>query len=180
MELEGSKTLENLKTAFAGEAQALTKYNAYAEKAKQDGYEEIAAVFYNTANNEKAHAELWLSLIEGGIPATDKALQNAAGGENYEWTTMYADYAKTARDEGFNNIAALFEMVGSIEKSHEDRYNCFRGMLTSGKVFTEDGETVWLCRNCGYLHHGKNPPEVCPVCRKPKAYFQRKSDSIVE
>lgn len=179
MELANSKTLENLKTAFAGESQALTKYNAYAEKAKQEGYEEISEIFRNTADNEKAHAHLWLSLIEGGIPSTDKALQNAAGGENYEWTTMYSDYAKTAREEGFDNIAALFEMVGSVERSHEARYLKFRELLTSGKVFTADGETVWLCRNCGYLHTGKTPPEFCPVCRKPKAYFQRKQDSEV-
>lgn len=177
MELENSKTLENLKTAFAGEAQALTKYYAYAEKAADEGYQEISEVFKNTAKNETAHAHLWLSLIAGGIPSTDKALQNAAGGEHYEWSEMYKEYAETARNEGFNNIAALFDMVASVENSHEQRYLAMREQLISGKVFTEDGETLWLCRNCGYIHHGKNPPKICPVCKKPQGYFQRKGDS---
>ncbi len=179
MELAGSKTLENLKTAFAGEAQALTKYSAYGEKAKQEGYEEISAVFYNTVKNERAHAELWLSLIDGGIPPTQKALENAAGGENYEWSQMYSRFAADARNEGFDNIAALFDMVGKVEQAHEKRFNMFRDMLSSGKVFTEDGECVWICRNCGHIHYGKQAPKQCPICQKPQAYFQRKSDSVI-
>ncbi len=177
MELQNSKTLENLKTAFIGESQARTKYAIYAEKAKNEGYEEIAEVFTKTAMNEQAHAELWLGLIDNGIPNTQIALENASNGENYEWTEMYAEFAKIAREEGFGNIALMFEMVGSIEKEHEERYNCFKELLINGKIFTEDGEAVWLCRNCGYIHHGKNPPKVCPVCKKPQAYFQRKNDS---
>ncbi len=175
MQLDGSKTLENLKTAFAGEAQARTKYGAYAEIARKEGYEEIGDIFDMTAYNERAHAELWLSLISEGMPAdTKKALENAAGGEHYEWTEMYAGFAKTARDEGFQNIAALFDMVGAIERDHEARYRKFYDMLNSGKVFTEDGEAVWVCRNCGHIHHGKSAPLVCPVCKKPQAYFERK------
>lgn len=174
MELKGSNTYENLKTAFAGESQARNKYTIYAEKARQDGYEEIAAIFEETAHNEKAHGELWLSQLEGGIPATQKALEDAAGGEHYEWTEMYADFAKTAKEEGFDNIARLFEMVGSIEKDHEARYRCFIEQLSQGKVFTAENEIVWVCTNCGYLHTGKTPPEYCPVCKKEKAFYQRK------
>lgn len=175
MELEGSKTFENLKTAFIGESQARNKYNIYGEKARKEGYEEIGAIFDETAHNEKAHAELWLSLISGGIPTTQKALLDAAGGEHYEWTEMYAGFAKTAREEGFGNIGLLFEMVGQIEKSHEARYRCFEEQISKGKVFTDEGEIVWICRNCGYLHTGKTPPEVCPVCKKPKAFYQREN-----
>ncbi|MCH5325564.1 MAG: rubrerythrin family protein [Eubacterium sp.] len=179
MELAGSKTLENLKTAFTGEAEAVSKYTVYAEKAQQEGYQEISAMFSNTAKNEHAHAQLWLSLIDGGIPATDKALENSAGGENYKWSQLYAGFAATAREEGFDNIAVLFDMVGSIEQEHEKRFNMFRQQLLDGKVFTEDGECVWLCRNCGYIHTGKQPPKQCPVCRQPQGFFQRKSDSVL-
>lgn len=174
MQLNGSKTLENLKTAVAGESQAYAKYGIYGEIARKEGYEQIGDIFDMTAANERAHAELWLSLICEGIPATtQKALENAAGGEHYEWTDMYADFARTAREEGFENIAALFDMVGGIEKEHEARYRRFIEMLQSGKAFTEDGEAVWLCRSCGYIHHGKSAPMVCPVCKKKQAYFQR-------
>lgn len=175
MQLDGSKTLENLKTAVAGESQARTKYNIYGEIARKEGYEKIGDIFDMTAANERAHAELWLSLLSEGIPATtQKALENAAGGEHYEWTDMYAGFAKTAREEGFDNIAALFDMVGSIEKEHEARYRCLLEQLQSGKVFTADGEAVWLCRNCGYIHHGQSAPLICPVCKKKQAYFERR------
>lgn len=175
MQLDGSKTLENLKKAVAGESQARTKYNIYGEIARKEGYEKIGDVFDMTASNERAHAELWLSLLSEGIPATtQKALENAAGGERYEWTDMYADFAKTAREEGFDNIAALFDMVGSIEKEHEERFRCLIDELQSGKVFTADGETVWICRNCGHIHHGVSAPLVCPVCKKKQAYFEKR------
>lgn len=176
MQLDGSKTLENLKTAIAGESQARTKYTIYGEIARKEGYEAIGDIFDSTAANEKAHAELWLSLISEGIPAnTQKALENAAGGEHYEWTDMYAGFAKTAREEGFDNIAVLFDMVGAIEREHEARYRCLIEQLEQGKVFTDDGETVWYCRNCGHIHHGKSAPQVCPVCKKPQSYFDRKT-----
>ncbi len=174
MQLDGSKTLENLKTAVAGEAQARTKYNIYGDIARKEGFDEIADIFDRTADNERAHAELWLYLLSDGIPAnTVKALENAAGGEHYEWTDMYANFAQTARDEGFDNIAALFDMVGQIEKEHETRYRTLIDRINSGKVFTEDGEIVWICRNCGHLHHGTSAPEFCPVCKKPQSYFKR-------
>ncbi len=174
MQLDGSKTLENLKTAIAGESQARTKYTIYGELARKKGYEEIGDIFDMTAHNEKAHAELWLSLVSEGIPAdTKKALENAAGGEHYEWTDMYADFAKTAREEGFDNIATLFDMVAAVEREHEARYRSFIEKLESGTVFTSDGETVWLCRNCGHIHHGKTAPMVCPLCKKPQAYFKQ-------
>ncbi|MCM1335952.1 MAG: rubrerythrin family protein [Bacteroides sp.] len=174
MQLDGSKTFENLKTAFAGEAQARTKYNLYGEIARKEGYEEIGDIFDKTAANERTHAELWLSIISEGVPAdTKKALENAAGGEHYEWTEMYADFAKTAREEGFQNIAAIFDLVGAIERDHEARFRSFIDLLQSGKVFSEEGETVWVCRNCGHLHHGTSAPMVCPVCKKPQSFFER-------
>lgn len=176
MQLEGSKTLDNLKTAFAGESQARNKYNIYGEVARKEGYQQIADIFDMTAHNERAHAELWLSLMSEGIPEnTANALQNAAGGEHYEWTEMYADFAKTARDEGFDNIATLFDMVAQIEKDHEARFNCFLEQLNTGKVFTKDGEVVWVCRNCGHIHTGKKAPMVCPVCKRQQAFFEVKS-----
>ena len=176
MQLEGSKTLENLKAAVAGESHARTKYNLYGTIARKEGYQGIADVFDMTADNERAHAELWLSLISEGVPAdTKKALEDAAGGEHYEWTEMYASYAQTARDEGFDNIAQLFDMVGSIEQRHEDRYRALIEQINSGKVFTDSGETVWICRNCGHLHCGPSAPEFCPVCKKPQEYFVRQN-----
>lgn len=177
MQLDGSKTLENLKTAVAGESQARTKYNIYGEIARKEGNREIADIFDMTADNERAHAELWLSLISDGIPVnTLKALENAAGGEHYEWSDMYAGFAQTAREEGFDNIAQLFDMVGQIEQQHEQRYRTLIDQINSGKVFTEDGETVWICRNCGHLHHGKEAPQFCPVCKKPQEYYKRQGD----
>ena len=176
MQLDGSKTLENLKTAVAGEAQARTKYNIYGEIARKEGNREIADIFDMTADNERAHAELWLSLISDGIPVnTLKALENAAGGEHYEWSDMYAGFAQTAREEGFDNIAQLFDMVGQIEQQHEQRYRTLIDQINNGKVFTEDGETVWICRNCGHLHYGKQAPDFCPVCKKPQEYYKRQS-----
>ena len=177
MQLDGSKTLENLKTAVAGEAQARTKYNIYGEIARKEGNRQIADIFDMTADNERAHAELWLSLISDGIPVnTLKALENAADGEHYEWSDMYAGFAQTAREEGFDNIAQLFDMVGQIEQQHEQRYRTLIEQINSGKVFTEDGETVWICRNCGHLHHGKEAPQFCPVCKKPQEYYKRQGD----
>ena len=175
MQLDGSRTLENLKTAVAGEAQARTKYNIYGGIARKEGNLEIADIFDKTADNERAHAELWLSLLSGGIPEnTLAALENAAGGEHYEWTDMYAGFAQTAHEEGFETIAFLFEQVGNIEKEHEARYRRLIDLINSGRVFTEDGEIVWICRNCGHLHHGTSAPEYCPVCKKPQSYFERK------
>ena len=175
MQLDGSKTLENLKTAVAGEAQAHTKYLIYSRIAKNEGYNDIADVFAETANNERAHAELWLSLISEGIPEnTLKALEDAAGGEHHEWTQMYAEFAETAKKEGFDNIASVFEMVGAIEKEHEQRYRTLIEMINSGRVFSEEGETVWICRNCGHIHCGSEAPEYCPVCKRPQQYFERK------
>ena len=176
MQLDGSKTLENLKTAIAGESQARTKYKSYAKLARKEGYEQIGDIFEMTAANEQAHAELWLSLVSEGEPqSTQKALENASGGEHYEWTEMYAEFSKTAREEGFDNIAALFDMVAAIEKSHEARYLCFLEKLKKGEIFTSEGETVWICRNCGYIHTGKSAPQVCPVCKVKQAYFEQKS-----
>lgn len=175
MQLDGSKTLENLKTAISGESQARTKYTIYGEIARKEGYRHVGDIFDATADNEKAHAELWLSLISEGIPAsTEKALENAAGGEHYEWTDMYAGFAATAREEGFENIALLFEMVANIEKEHENRYRTLLQQIKEGKAFTEEGEVLWICENCGHLHHGKSAPMACPVCKKPKDYFRRK------
>lgn len=175
MQLDGSKTLDNLKTAIAGESQARTKYESYGKLARKEGYEQIGDIFDMTAANEQAHAELWLSLVSEGVPkTTQKALENASGGEHYEWTEMYAQFSKTAREEGFDNIANLFDMVASIEKDHEARYLCFLEQLNTGKVFTADGEVVWVCRNCGYLHTGKSAPQQCPVCKKPQSYFEQK------
>lgn len=178
MQLDGSKTFENLKTAVAAEAQARTKYNIYGEIARKEGNREIADIFDMTADNERAHAEVWLSLISEGIPAnTLKALEDSAGGEHHEWTEMYAGFAQTARDEGFDNIAALFDMVGAIEKEHENRFRTLIDRINSGKVFTEDGETVWICRNCGHIHCGTSAPQFCPVCKKPQEYFKRSTDA---
>ena len=179
MQLEGSKTLDNLKTAFIGESQARTKYGIYGKLARREGYEQIGDIFDITSHNEQAHAELWLSLMSEGIPKdTAKALENAAGGEHYEWTEMYADFAKTARQEGFDNIAALFDMVAAIEKDHEARFNCFKEQLEGGKVFTKDGEVVWVCRNCGHIHTGKSAPLVCPVCKYKQSYFEVKCRQV--
>ena len=178
MELKGSKTEANLLAAFAGESQAHTKYQYYASKAKKDGYEQIADIFLETAANEKEHAKIWFKLLhDGGVPATTENLKDAAAGENYEWTDMYAGFAKTAREEGFTKIAALFEMVGAIEKEHEARYRKMLGNIEEGIVFSRDGDQIWKCRNCGHIVVGKKAPEVCPVCEHPQAYFELKAEN---
>ncbi|MBQ2846739.1 MAG: rubrerythrin family protein [Clostridia bacterium] len=173
MEFKGSRTEANLMAAFAGESQARNKYTFYADKAKKDGYEQIADIFMKTADNEKEHAEIWFKkLHEGAIPETAANLLDAAAGENFEWTEMYKEFEKTASEEGFTEIAALFKMVGSIEKEHEERFRTLSRNLERGIVFARSGETVWLCRNCGHIHVGPEAPAVCPVCTHPRAYFE--------
>ena len=176
-ELKGSKTEANLMTAFAGESQARNKYTYYASKAKKDGYVQIAAIFEETANNEKEHAKMWFKLLHGGIGDTVDNLKDAAAGENYEWTDMYAGFAKTAREEGFDHIADLFEGVAKIEKEHEERYLKLVKNLEDGLVFSRDGDVIWQCANCGHIVIGKQAPEVCPVCAHPKAYFAIKAEN---
>lgn len=178
MNLKGSKTEANLYAAFAGESQARNKYTFYAEQAKKDGYEQIAAFFCETADNEKAHAEIWLKQILGGaIPETKENLKDGISGEHYEWTEMYEDFAKTAREEGFNEIAFLFESVAKIEKEHEERYKILLENLEGGKVYDRDEEEVWICRNCGHLHVGEKAPGICPTCSKPQSYFEIKKSN---
>lgn len=172
-DLKGSKTEANLMAAFAGESQARNKYTYYASKAKKEGYEQIANLFLETANNEKEHAKIWFKLLHGGeIADTATNLKDAAAGENYEWTDMYASFAKTAREEGFDHIAFLFEEVGKIEKEHEERYLKLLANVEGGLVFSKDGDTIWQCSNCGHIHIGSKAPQVCPVCAHPQAYFQ--------
>jgi rubrerythrin len=178
MELKGTKTEKNLWEAFAGESQARNKYTYYASKAKKDGYEQIATIFEETAQNEKEHAKIWFKLLNGGaVPSTEQNLKDAAGGENFEWTDMYARMAKEAKEEGFNDIALLFEEVGKIEKEHEARYLKLLENVKDGLVFSKDGEKIWKCRNCGHIVIGKEAPEVCPVCAHPKAYFEIKAEN---
>ncbi len=178
MELKGSKTEQNLMTAFAGESQARNKYTYFASKAKKDGYEQIAAIFEETANNEKEHAKMWFKLLNGGeVPSTEENLKAAAEGENYEWTDMYAEFAKTAREEGFDHIAFLFEGVAKIEKEHEERYRKLLNNIDNKLVFSSDGDAIWICRNCGHIHIGPTAPKVCPICAHPQSYFERKSDN---
>ena len=178
MELKGSKTEQNLMTAFAGESQARNKYSYYASKAKKDGYEQIAAIFEETANNEKEHAKMWFKLLhDGAIPSTEENLADAAAGENYEWTDMYANFAKTAKEEGFDHIAYLFEGVAKIEKEHEERYKKLLNNIEQELVFSNDGDTIWVCRNCGHIVIGKKAPEVCPICTHPQSYFERKANN---
>lgn len=172
MELKNSKTEQNLMTAFAGESQARNKYTYYASAAKKEGYVQIASIFEETAGNEKEHAKIWFKLLhDGAVPGTLENLADAAAGENYEWTDMYAGFAKTAHEEGFAQIAKLFEMVGAIEKEHEERYRALKASIDNGTVFARETEQVWVCCNCGHIHIGKHAPEVCPVCAHPKAYF---------
>ena len=178
MELKGSKTEQNLMTAFAGESQARNKYTYFASKAKKDGYEQIAAIFEETANNEKEHAKMWFKLLEGGeIKSTIDNLNAAADGENYEWTDMYDGFAKTAKEEGFDHIAFLFESVAKIEKHHEERYRKLLKNIDDELVFSNDGDTIWICRNCGHVVIGKSAPKVCPVCAHPQSYFERKAEN---
>ena len=177
-ELKGSKTEANLLTAFAGESQARNKYTYYASQAKKDGYEQIAALFLETANNEKEHAKIWFKLLhDGAVPDTAANLLDAAEGENYEWTDMYAGFAKEAKEEGFDKIAYLFEAVGKIEKEHEERYRKLLANVENGLVFSKDGDAIWQCANCGHIVIGKSAPQICPVCAHPQAYFQVKAEN---
>ena len=178
MELKGSKTEQNLLTAFAGESQARNKYTYFASKARKDGYEQIASIFEETANNEKEHAKIWFKLLNGGeISDTLSNLQTAAEGENYEWTEMYADFAKIAKEEGFDKIAFLFEEVAKIEKEHEERYKKLLNNINNELVFSNDGDTIWICRNCGHIVVGKKAPMVCPVCQHKQSFFERKANN---
>ncbi|PWM45094.1 MAG: rubrerythrin family protein [Clostridiales bacterium] len=178
MELKGSKTEKNLMAAFAGESQARNKYTYYASKARKEGYVQIANIFEETANNEKEHAKLWFKALHGDeVPTTTANLEDAANGENYEWTDMYAEFAKDAKEEGFTKLAYLFEAVGKIEKEHEERYRKLLANVEGGLVFSKEGDAVWQCSNCGHIVIGKNAPEICPVCAHPQAYFQVKAEN---
>jgi rubrerythrin len=177
-ELKGSKTEANLQTAFAGESMARTKYTYYASKAEKEGYQQLGAIFRETAENEKEHAKIWFKLLHGDdIPDTRANLKDAAAGEHYEWTDMYAGFAATAEEEGFTQIAALFKMVAAIEKEHENRYLKLLSNLEGGLVFSRDGDQLWQCSNCGHIVIGKKAPEQCPVCKHPKAYFNIKAQN---
>jgi len=179
MDLTGSKTEKNLMEAFAGESQARNKYTYYASAARKEGYEQIAEIFQITSDNEKEHAKIWFKLLHGGsVPDTKTNLADAAKGENYEWTSMYKGFAETAREEGFTNIATLFEMVGNIEREHEERYAKLLENVNKELVFSRSELTVWRCRNCGHIHVGKTAPDVCPVCSHPKAYFELRGDNF--
>ena len=178
-ELKGTKTEKNLMEAFAGESQARNKYTYFASKARKEGYEQIAAIFEETALNEREHAKLWFKYLCGGdIPTTVENLAAAAAGENAEWTDMYARMAREAREEGFDEIACKFEMVGAIEKHHEERYRKLLKNIEDAVVFSRDGECIWVCRNCGHVVVGKKAPEVCPVCDHPKSYFELKAGNF--
>ena len=178
MELKGSKTEQNLMAAFAGESQARNKYTYYASVAKKEGYEQIASIFEETAGNEKEHAKMWFKLLHcGEVPSTLDNLADAANGENYEWTDMYAEFAKTAKEEGFDHIAYLFESVGQIEKEHEERYRKLLSNIENEIVFNRPVENMWICRNCGHVHYGKEAPKVCPVCSHPQSYFEIKKEN---
>ena len=176
-DLKGTKTEANLMAAFAGESQARNKYTFYASKAKKEGYVQIANLFAETAANEKEHAEIWFKLLHDGIGDTAANLKDAAAGENYEWTDMYATFAKEAKEEGFDQIAYLFEEVGKIEKEHEERYLKLLANVEGKLVFSRDGDAVWQCANCGHIHIGKEAPQVCPVCAHPQAYFQLRAQN---
>ena len=177
MQLKGSKTEKNLEAAFAGESMARNKYTYYASKAKKDGYVQIAALFEETAANEKEHAKIWFKLLHDGIAGTELNLKDAAAGENDEWTDMYPTFAKEAREEGFDHIASLFEMVAKIEKEHEERYKKLLANVEGGLVFSKDEDVIWQCSNCGHIVIGKKAPEVCPVCSHPQSYFQIKAEN---
>ena len=176
--IKGTKTEQNLMEAFAGESQARNKYTYYASKARKDGYEQIAALFEETAANEKEHAKIWFKLLhDGAIPSTLENLKDAAEGENYEWTDMYDRMAKEAREEGFEAIARLFEGVGAIEKEHEARYRKLLSNIEGGLVFSRDGDCIWQCANCGHIVIGKEAPKACPVCAHPQSFFQIKAEN---
>ena len=177
-ELKGTRTEANLMEAFAGESQARNKYTYYASQAKKDGYNQIADLFEEKAENEKEHAKMWFKLLHGGaVPKTPENLKDAADGENFEWTDMYARMAKEAREEGFEEIAAAFEGVAAIEKEHEERYRRLLANIEGGLVFSREGDTIWQCTNCGHIHIGREAPEVCPVCDHPRSYFQIKAEN---
>ena len=177
-DLKGTKTEKNLQDAFAGESMARNKYSYWASKAKKDGFVQIAAIFEETANNEKEHAKMWFKLLEGGaIKSTPENLEAAAAGENYEWTDMYARMAKEARDEGFNEIAAKFELVAKVEAEHEARYRKLLDNVKKERVFSKDNDVIWQCSNCGHIVIGKKAPQICPVCDHPQAYFQVKAEN---
>ena len=179
MELKGSRTEKNLAFAFAGESQARNKYTYFASKAKKEGYEQIAAIFLETAENEKEHAKMWFKYLEGGeIKSTAENLKAAAAGENEEWTSMYKEFAKVAREEGFDKIAFEFEAVAKIEKEHEERYRALLDKVEGGKVFIAEDVVVWKCRNCGHIHVGKEAPKICPVCAHPQAYFELRAKNF--
>ena len=176
MELKGTKTEKNLQAAFAGESQAHTKYQYYASKAKKDGYVQIGTLFEETARNEKEHAKIWFKFLHGGaVPATTENLKAAAAGENFEWTDMYATFAREAREEGFDEIARLFDAVGAIEKVHEERYRKLLDNIEKEVVFSRDGDAIWECSNCGHIVVGPKAPEKCPVCNHPQSYFMLKA-----
>ena len=178
MELKGSKTEANLMAAFAGESQARNKYTYYASKARKEGYNQIADLFEETARNEQEHAKIWFKLLhDGDVPDTVTNLKDAAAGENYEWTDMYAGMAKTAREEGFTKIAVLFELVAKIEKEQEERYLKLLKNVEDGLVFSRDGDMVWQCSNCGHIVIGKKAPQICPVCNHPQSFFQIKAEN---
>ena len=178
MELKGSKTEQNLMAAFAGESQARNKYTYFASKAKKDGYEQIAAIFEETANQEKEHAKMWFKELNGGeVPSTPENLLAAAEGENYEWTEMYEEFAKVAEEEGFDLLAKKFRGVAAIEKMHEERYRKLLKNVSEGLVFSRDGDMIWQCRNCGHIVVGKKAPLVCPVCNHPQSYFEIKKEN---
>lgn len=178
MEFKDSRTFQNLAAAFAGESQARTKYDFFASQAKKDGYEQIAAIFAETANNEKEHAKLWYKRLSGGkIGPTTENLKIAAEGENYEWTEMYKEFAAVAREEGYNDIAAQMDGVAAVEKEHEERYLALLRNIEEAKVFSRIGDQVWVCRNCGHVHVGSSAPAVCPVCAHPQAYFELRANN---
>ena len=177
MELKGTRTEANLMAAFAGESQASNKYTYYAYKAKKEGYVQIASIFEETAANEKEHAKIWFKLLHDGVPGTLDNLRDAADGENFEWTDMYAKFAAEAREEGFDHIAFLFEEVGKIEKEHEERYRKLIANIEGGLVFSREGDCIWQCANCGHIVVGKKAPDVCPVCEHPQSYFQIKAEN---
>ena len=176
MELKGSKTEKNLMAAFSGESEARNKYTYFASVAKKEGYEQISAIFLDTANNEKEHAKMWFKAL-GGLGDTAKNLFSAAEGENYEWTDMYASFAKDAEEEGFTELAAKFRMVAAIEKTHEERYRKLLSNVEMQQVFEKAGEAIWECRNCGHLVMGKKAPQVCPVCAHPQSYFEIRKEN---
>ena len=172
MDIRGTKTQENLLRAFNVESEAKNKYEIYAAKAKKDGYEQIAALFLETARNEYAHSKLWFKLLRNGYPDTADNLKAAANGEHYEWTEMYESFAKQAREEGFDDIAKLFDLVAKIEAHHEERYKKLIDNINNSTVFKSEGKKLWICRNCGHIHYGESAPKVCPTCKHPQAYFE--------